>query len=153
HVPTMFDRVAATFATLPFADRSAHLAIFNAALHYADDLACALREAARVVRAGGHLVILDSPCYEDAADGEAMLREKRAKGAARFGADAPVLLAPAYVEFLTPARLAAASEPHGLVWRRHRVRYPLWYELRPWIARWRGRRAPSRFDLWTAEVP
>ena len=47
---------------------------------------------------------------------------------------------------------AAASRGLGLAWRRHRVRYPLWYELRPLVARLRGRRAPSRFDLWEATV-
>jgi hypothetical protein len=39
------------------------------------------------------------------------------------------------------------------VWRRHRVRYPLWYELRPLAAALRGARKPSRFDVWTAQVP
>jgi hypothetical protein len=48
--------------------------------------------------------------------------------------------------------LRDASAPLGLVWRRRRVGYPLWYELRPLVARLRGHRAPSRFDLWTAEV-
>ena len=33
-------------------------------------------------------------------------------------------------------------------WRRHRVRYPLWYVLRAVRALVRGERTPSRFDLW-----
>ena len=48
------------------------------------------------------------------------------------------------------ARSTAASATARARWRRHRVRYPLWYELRPLAARLRGRRAPSRFDLWEA---
>ena len=52
----------------------------------------------------------------------------------------------------TATRLAEASAPCGLSWRRHRVWQPLWYELRPLAALVRGRRRPSRFDLWEAVV-
>jgi hypothetical protein len=58
-----------------------------------------------------------------------------------------------FIEFLTRERLAAASAPIGLQWRRSRVSYPLWYELRPLQARLRGARAPSRFDLWVSARP
>jgi len=51
---------------------------------------------------------------------------------------------------LTPARLAEASGALGLTWHRHRPRYPLAYRVRPWVARLRGRRPPSRFDVWEA---
>ena len=63
------------------------------------------------------------------------------------------LLALPFIEFLTRERLAAASAPQGLEWRRTRVLYPLWYELRPLTARLRGARAPSRFDLWISARP
>jgi len=49
-------------------------------------------------------------------------------------------------------RVEAASPPGRIVWRRRRVPYPLWYELRPlkaWLTR---SRRPSRFDLWVGEV-
>ena len=54
-----------------------------------------------------------------------------------------------FIEYLTPARLDAASGRLGLAWTRHRVRYPLWYELAVGGATSRTR-APSRFDLWEA---
>jgi hypothetical protein len=60
------------------------------------------------------------------------------------------LLAPDFIEYLTEERLRAAL---GFEWRRHRVWYPLWYEMRPVVARLRGRRRPSRFDLWECVVP
>jgi hypothetical protein len=82
-----------------------------------------------------------------------MVEEKRAEAERRFGALADDLTALPFVEFLTAERLAAASAVLGLEWRRHRVRYPLWYEVRPALARLRGRRAPSRFDLWETTVP
>ena len=58
-----------------------------------------------------------------------------------------------FVEFLTRRRLEDASAGLGLRWRRHRVLYPLAYELRPLLARLRRRRPPSRFDLWQSPVP
>lgn len=146
-----FDCLVASFDPLPVADGFADLTVFNAALHYATDLASTLAEAARATRRGGIIAILDSPFYARAADGEAMVAEKHARAAERFGDRAGSLLALPFVEYLTRERLRLASPP-GLRWRRRRVLYPLWYELRPVMARLRGGRAPSRFDLWMAEV-
>jgi SAM-dependent methyltransferase len=136
-----FDRLVASFETLPLPPHSADLAVFNASLHYAIDLGKTLAEAMRCLRPVGCVAIVDSPFYREAGDGEAMVREKRRT---------PGLVALDGVEFLTVDRLARAS---GLVWRRHRVRYPVWYELRPLVAALRGARKPSRFDVWTAQVP
>jgi len=145
----LFARVAATFDALPLASHTFDVAVFNASIHYALDLGAVLGEAVRVVRPGGRIIILDSPFYATEADGVAMIEEKQQGGAARFGTRAATLLAPRFVEFLTAERLAAAAP---LAWRRHRVAYPLWYELRPVVARLRRRRVPSRFDLWECTV-
>lgn len=148
-----FDCLVASFDALPIADRFADLTVFNAALHYATDLGATLAEAARATQRGGMLVILDSPFYAKDAQGAAMVAEKHAHAAARFGDRARSLLALPHIEYLTAARLREASAPLGLAWRRRRVAYPLWYELRPFAARLRGARAPSRFDIWTAQIP
>lgn len=136
-----FECLVASFEALPLPAASADLAIFNASLHYAASLEAALAEAVRCLRRGGRIVIADSPFYARASDGEAMVREKRRDRA---------LAAIDCIEFLTPEALARTSD---LDWRRHRVTYPLWYELRPLLAWLRRARRPSRFDLWTAEVP
>lgn len=151
--PGLFRRVVASFESLPVAERSFDLAVFNAALHYALDLAAVLAEARRTVRPGGRMVILDSPFYAHAADGAAMVAEKHRNAARDFGERAEDLLALPFIEFLTPDRLREASASLGLVWRRHRVRYPLWYEARALMAWLAQRRAPSRFDLWECTVP
>jgi len=135
-----FETCVASFDALPVPDASADLAVFNASLHYSANLSATLAEAARCVRPGGCVAIVDSPFYRHSADGEAMVREKRRE---------PGLAALDCIEFLTRERLAEAS---GLVWTRHRVRYPLWYELRPLLARLKGARRPSRFDLWTGQL-
>jgi SAM-dependent methyltransferase len=143
----------AAFDVIPDLDASFDIAVFNASLHYATDLAAVLQEAARVVRPGGRLVILDSPFYRREADGLAMVAEKAADAPRRFGDRAEALMALPFIEFLTRERLAEASAPIGLKWRRTRVTYPLWYELRPLTAKLRGARAPSRFDLWVSARP
>jgi SAM-dependent methyltransferase len=149
--PVLFRCVTGSFEDLPFAPESFDVTLFNASLHYAQDLRRALLEASRVTRRGGILAILDSPFYRRAADGEAMVAEKKARGGASFGAQADVLLSPDFIEYLTPERLSAAVPE--LHWSHKRVRYPLWYELRPLRAWLKGERTPSRFDLWIAAKP
>jgi SAM-dependent methyltransferase len=144
-------RVVASFEAIPLRDASFDVVVFNASLHYAEDLCRALGEARRVVRPKGRIVVLDSPFYRSAKHGDAMLRAKRQDAERRFGQRAEALMALAVVEYLTKERLADASRGLGLApWRRHRVLYPLWYELRALRAALRGERPPSRFDVWEA---
>lgn len=146
-------RMTASFEAIPLPPASIDLAVFNASLHYAVDLHGALAEAARVVRPGGQIVIADSPFYRSDRDGEAMAQEKRAQARERFGQRAEILMGLEAIEYLTRKRLRAASAGLPLAWRRRRVSYPLWYELRPLEAFIRRRRPPSRFDLWISERP
>jgi len=148
HVVPLFRRVAASFEALPLPDARFDLAVFNASIHYATDLAATLSEAVRVLVPAGGVAILDSPFYRNARDGDAMVAEKRSGGALDLGEARADLLALRSIEYLTRDRLLEASSGLGLSWRRHRVRYPLAYELRPLWAALRGRRAPSRFDVW-----
>jgi SAM-dependent methyltransferase len=136
-----FACLVGSFDAMPLSDRCGDLAVFNASLHYARDLGAALAEARRCLRPGGAIAVLDSPFYPRPGDGEAMVREKRRN---------QDLATIDCIEFVTAERLAEAS---GLAWHRHRVRYPLWYEMRPFVARLRGERRPSRFDFWTAKIP
>jgi SAM-dependent methyltransferase len=152
-VPGQIDCVVAGFDAIPLEAASVDIAIFNASLHYTTDLARSLAEAARVVRPGGRIAILDTPFYVRASDGEAMVAEKRADASARFGDRADSLLALPFIEFLTRNGLHDASVGLDLDWQRRRVRYPLWYEFRPLQAALRRQRKPSRFDLWVSVKP
>jgi len=147
-----FERIAGSFEALPIDDASVDLVVYNASLHYALDLGATLNEARRVVQRGGRIVILDSPFYERGADGEAMVAEKQRDAVARFGARAEALMSLPFIEYLTRERLATASVGIDVTWLRHRVRYPLWYEMRSVTAHLRGLRTPSRFDLWECIV-
>ncbi len=152
HLPVMFPRIAASFQSIPLKARGFDIVVFNAAIHYAASLEETITEAARVTTPGGRVVILDSPFYAAASDGERMVAAKRETMARDLRERASDLLSLPVIEYLTRERLAAASAATGLTWRRYRVWYPLWYELRPLSARMRGARVPSRFDLWEAVV-
>ena len=149
--PDRIECLVAPFDEVPLPPASVDIALFNAAIHYATDLGTVLREAQRVVRPGGAIAILDSPFYKSEADGHAMVAEKRRDAGDRFGSRAAPLMSLPFIEFLTAERLACAAPE--LRWRRHRVRYPLHYELRSIRALLLGKRRPSRFDLWVAERP
>jgi SAM-dependent methyltransferase len=139
--------IVAPFEAVPLPPGTIDISLFNASLHYATELRKVLCEAIRVTRRGGTIAILDSPFYAHERDGLAMVAEKRAA----FGDSAGVLMGLPFLEFLTRERLNAAAPE--LAWTRHRVRYPLAYELRPMFAAMAFRRRPSRFDLWVATVP
>jgi len=144
--------VAGSFDAIP-TTRAFDIAVFNAAIHYATALDVTIGEATRTVRSGGRIVILDSPFYQRAQDGERMMQEKKATALKEWGPNASDLLALPMIEYLTPERLQAASAIHGLEWKCHAVRYPLWYRVRPMLAVIRRRRPPSRFAIWEATVP
>lgn len=123
--------VRADMNDLPFASSSVDLAVFNAALHYAASPADVLREAARAVRPGGAVAVLDSPVFDDVSSGELMVREFAAHVRRRHGIE------PAAHEgrgFLVPGDFAgldfASAEPRPGV--------------RDRLHRWRGARRAGR---------
>ncbi len=139
-----FERVVAPFERLPVPDRSADLAVFNASLHYATELAPVLRRARRGQLISGRMHRRSRLCRStrDEADGEAMVREKHLGGRRRVRiARARTCCALPFVEFLTRARIERALGPSLAPAARE---LPAWYELRPLVARWKRRRAPSR---------
>jgi ubiquinone/menaquinone biosynthesis C-methylase UbiE len=71
-----FLRVRAGMERLPFAADRITLVTANASFHYASDFRAALSEFERVLTPGGMIVIIDSPFYADAADGERMTAER-----------------------------------------------------------------------------
>jgi SAM-dependent methyltransferase len=143
-----FGRIAASFDALPLSPGTFDLAVFNASLHYALDLARVLSEARQCVQNDGRIVIIDSPFYARVEDGAAMVAEKRQFAERQFGDKATALMSFPVIEFLTRASLAEASSSLSVRWQRHRVRYPFWYEVRPLAAFAKGHRRPSRFDVW-----
>jgi len=81
-------RVRGDLRRLPIGDETADAAVYCASLHYAP-VGQAVKEAARVLRPGGRLVILESAFYKDARAAAAAKERSRAyyqeAGAAELG--------------------------------------------------------------------
>ncbi len=150
HLQAMFPRVQAAVDQLPFPSAAYDLAIFNASFHYSQDYRRTLGEAIRCLRVGGLVVIADTPWYAREQSGDAMLEEKRARFRKLYGfASASI---PSQ-EFLTPGRLDFLANEFNLNWRTLTPFYGIPWALRPLLARLRGRRVPSKFRVYVAEIP
>jgi hypothetical protein len=97
-----------------------------------------------VLRADGLVVVLDSPLYQRAQSGDAMVAERERAFSASYGFPSNAL---ASEHYLTPVRLAALADQLQLDWSLHTPFYGWRWAMRPWRARLRGRRPPARFGV------
>lgn len=144
---TPFPVYQAEFDRLPFADAQFDLAVFNASFHYSTDYRRTLQEVRRVLTWQGRAVILDTPVYSRAQDGEAMVAERHAQFEQRYGTRSDSVQS---IEFLDERMLRDLARDLNLSWRIEKPWYGLPWHLRPWKARLRGARRPSRF--WILEA-
>ncbi len=142
HYDPPWPRYQAEMDALPFACAQADLVVFNASVHYSTDYARTIGEALRVLRPDGRIVIMDSPVYSRDAAGRQMVAERHADFERRFGTRSDSV---ASVEYLTDAMLADVGRQLGVRWHYHRTWYGWSWAMRPWRARLRRRRQPSRF--------
>jgi len=144
HYKTTFLAVQAEFDRLPFLDGEFDVAVFNASLHYSSDYSSTLKEALRVLARTGSLAIVDTPLYQQAASGQAMVSERQERFKQLYGFPSNALPSQ---NFLTPALLEQLSGELSLDWQAMRPFYGLSWLLRPWRARLRGRREPASFPV------
>lgn len=78
-----------------------------------------------------------------------MLQERKANFERAYGFPSDAL---ASLEFLTDERLTVLERHFGIRWRVYEPRYGWRWKLRPLVAKLRGRREPSRFRIYVAEV-
>jgi ubiquinone/menaquinone biosynthesis C-methylase UbiE len=147
HYPVPFPTVEADFDRLPFTDSSFDLVVFNASVHYSPDYTRTLAEARRCLRPEGRVVILDSPVYKLSRHGEQMRAERQVFFEQQHGFRSEALRS---IEYLDEPMLDGLARELRLTWRIHRPWYGFGWMLRPWKARLRGRRPPSRF--WILEA-
>ena len=134
----------AEFTRLPLTDGQVDLAIFNASFHYAESYEAALAEARRVTRAGGRIVIADSPVYRDPENGRRMVREREAAFQARYGFPSNGLDSENFLEY---GRLAELAQAIGAAWTLYWP-VPRWRQyIRSVKTRLRRQREPARFPL------
>lgn len=144
HYAPAWPRLQAEFDRLPLADGAADLVIFNASFHYSTDYAVTLGEALRVLAPGGTVAILESPIYRKEESGERMVAERHADFARRFGTRSDSLPSR---EYLTWEGIAELGRLTGVRFRAVTPWYGWRWAARPWVARWKGRREPSRFAI------
>jgi ubiquinone/menaquinone biosynthesis C-methylase UbiE len=137
-----FARVNAEFDALPLASNSVHLAIYNASIHYSTDYRRTLGEVRRCMVPGGRFVIIDSPVYRRREHGEAMRRERHQQFQATYGFASDSLPS---IEFFDEEMLAELGREMHIAWEVHKPWYGWRWAMRPWKARWKGSRPPSRF--------
>ena len=143
-----FVPIQAEFDRLPLASGQVDLAIFNGSLHYSTDYPTTLREALRVLRADGRIVIFDSPFYTDPRSGAAMVREREGYFATTYGFKGDQLPTEG---FLTLDRLGNLGAALDLRWQVEETR-PRWRAgLSRWRSRMRGRREPRCFPWLLAD--
>jgi SAM-dependent methyltransferase len=146
-LPEFFPRFQAEITRLPFQSEQFDVVIFNASFHYSEDYEASLREAFRCLRRGGMVVISDTAWYSREESGRKMVSERQAAFLQKYGTASDSIRS---LEFLTDERLRALEEQLSIRWTVFSPRYGLKWALRPWIARARGRREPSRFRIYTA---
>jgi SAM-dependent methyltransferase len=108
-----FEAYQANFDRLPFEANQFDWVIFNAALHYATSIQQTLREAKRVLKERGWLVILDSPLYSDVNNGRQMITAREAQFVQRYGFDREL----SAIGFLTWPIISSAANGAGLIVR------------------------------------
>jgi SAM-dependent methyltransferase len=147
HYETSFAIVQADFNALPFEPAQFDLVVLAGSLHYSPSPAATLEEARRMLRPGGTVVVMDSPMFERAADGESMAASVCRQFADEYDIADPVRPG---VGFLTFANMRSAFASLGMHARFHRSHGPLHWRMRRPIARLRLGRAPAAFGVWVA---
>jgi len=148
-LPALFPRFQAELDHLPFAGSQFDLAIFNASFHYSEDYERTLGETIRCLRPGGTLILADTAWYRRDESGQQMLSERRQAFTAEYGFASDGINSQ---EYLTDERLASMEKRFGMRWRIHSPFYGVRWAMRPWLAKLRGRREPSQFRIYVAEV-
>lgn len=139
---TPFPRVRADFDNLPLRGGSLDLVVYNASFHYSTDYRHTLAEARRCLRPTGCFAIVDTPVYRRREHGEMMRRERHQQFEKQYGFASDTLPSIEYLDEDTIAELAVSV---GIWWTVYRPWYSLDWVMRPFRARWKGKRPPSRF--------
>jgi SAM-dependent methyltransferase len=149
HIRPLFPRVQADLDRLPFASSVFDLVIFNASFHYSEDYERTFAEALRCTGPGGRIVIADTPWYAEEQSGKAMVEEKHKRFLATYGFPSDSISS---LEYLTPDRLRRLQETFELKLRSIKPFYGMRWSLRPFRAKLGGRRPPSQFRIYVAEL-
>ena len=144
HYAPDWPRMQAEFDHLPLPESSVDLVIYNASLHYSTDYCVTLNEALRVLRPNGHIVVLESPIYHREESGRQMVAERHVAFERKYGTRSDAIPS---LEFLTWDFVDKLASDLKITWKIVTPWYGFRWALRPWIARWKNKREPSRFVI------
>jgi len=105
-----FHRLRGEMERLPLASHTASLIAANASFHYAQDSRAALSELVRVLARSGRIVIVDTPFYVRAADGERMMSDRTAAFERQYGLTQASARWSRYMTFAGMSALAASLD-------------------------------------------
>lgn len=145
-----FIRVQAEMDRLPFTTAQFDVVLFNASFHYSEVFTVTMREAVRCTRAGGHVVVLDSPFYRDSRSGQQMVKERQKQFLETYGFASNSI---ASRQFLSREDLALLRARFAAEWKVLKPWYGWKWALRPWNARLGRRREPAKFHIIWARLP
>jgi len=147
HLCEMFPRVQAEIAHLPFQGEQFDAVVFNASFHYSEDYEAALREAFRCIKKGGLVIVSDTPWYSCEKSGRQMVAERKAAFLRHYGTASDSINS---IQYLTDERLHALEQRFSIEWTVHSPNYGFKWAMRPFIAKLRNKREPSRFRIYSA---
>ena len=142
-------RLESSFDRVPLAGHEADVVLYAGSFHYTTDPRRTLREALRLLRPGGVLVVMDSPVYRFSRSGERMLAERSEEWRSRYGGE---LETPEGIGFVSRRQLRRWGRELGLVWRVRSLPLGWRWHAAPFYALARGRREPARFPVLEART-
>ncbi len=144
HYETKFTCLQAEFDHLPLEDNQVDLAIFNASFHYSVNYEVTLREALRVLRPEGKMVVLDTAVYQHQSSGQQMVAEREAAFLQQHGFASNALPSE---NFLTYGRIQELASTVNVNWQLFWP-VPAWRRLiRQLKVKLRRQREPAKFPL------
>jgi SAM-dependent methyltransferase len=139
-----FTPVQAEFDRLPLDAAQIDCVVFNGSLHYSVEYETTVREALRVLRSDGRLVILDSPVYRAANSGKQMVREREARFDREYGFRSNSLPSENY---LTYGRLNDLGTKLKVQWQLFKPFHGWRWPLRHWKIQIVDQREPAGFPV------
>lgn len=144
HYDVSFAPIQAEFDHTPFTDGQFDIVIYNGAFHYSSDYAQTLREALRILKPDGVVIIMDTPVYHNKSSGQQMVKERENLFEIQYGTKSNHVPSENY---LTYHRLEELREQVGLSWQIFTPYYGLKWTLKPLKAWLRGHREPAKFHV------
>jgi SAM-dependent methyltransferase len=149
HYETDFICLQAEFDHLPLEDNQVDLVIFNASFHYSVNYEVTLREALRVLRPEGWVVVMDTAVYQNQSSGQQMVAEREAAFLRQHGFASNTLPSE---NFLTYGRIQELATAVNLQWQ---LIWPIptWRRLARWLkVKLRRQREPAKFPLLVGRI-